>query len=458
MDSQKTVKTIPIADILIHDRVREDFGPIKDLASSIQQSGLINPITVMLPQDGSATKYELLAGERRVRAHLFLDRTEILANIYPYLTDVRDRKVIELMENVARKDLTWQEKIKLEKDIHNIQVEIHGKAIQGPSAKGEGKSGWKTSDTASLLGVSQAKISSDLELASALEAVPALKKAKTASEARCLLDKQVSGMLNSAIASRTIATLQKEGKEKDQLIREAADRYLIGDCTVELKKLPSNSYDFIELDPPYGVPLYDMSLDQSQKDLLLSSDSAYKIDQAIEIIRPVLEECARVLKDDRWMMVWCAFTTLHAIQQACKELGFTVVSSPAFWVKTDKCSGTTPNPDQTLPNVVEKFFYCRRGDISFMEKSYRSDGNAFLYKRVPTGQKIHPTEKPIDLLQDIQSLFTLPGHHLLIPYAGSGNSMLAAYQTNRLATGIDIDPRYKGQFVQRLLQHHPEEV
>ena len=52
---------IPISKIIVKDRIRKDYGDIKELANDIRDNGLINPPVIN-------KDYVLLAGERRLRA------------------------------------------------------------------------------------------------------------------------------------------------------------------------------------------------------------------------------------------------------------------------------------------------------------------------------------------------------------------------------------------------------
>jgi len=54
----------------------------------------------------------------------------------------------------------------------------------------------------------------------------------------------------------------------------------------------------------------------------------------------------------------------------------------------------------------------------------------------------HPTCKPVTLMAYLISFFTKPGAHVLDPFMGSGTTLVAAIQTNRIPTGIELDPDY----------------
>ena len=73
---------------------------IEDLATSIEEIGLLQPIAVRRVQD----KYELIAGERRLKAHQFLNKNTIEVIVI----DASDEDValLTLAENLKREDLT----------------------------------------------------------------------------------------------------------------------------------------------------------------------------------------------------------------------------------------------------------------------------------------------------------------------------------------------------------------
>jgi ParB family transcriptional regulator, chromosome partitioning protein len=87
-------------------RKKFDQASLTDLASSIKENGLLQPIVVRQLNDGS---YEILAGERRWKAHQLLGRKKIPATV----RDVDDEhsREIALVENIQREDLTLMEEV-----------------------------------------------------------------------------------------------------------------------------------------------------------------------------------------------------------------------------------------------------------------------------------------------------------------------------------------------------------
>ncbi|MCK9443766.1 MAG: nucleoid occlusion protein [Tissierellaceae bacterium] len=117
---QAEIKYIPIADIRPNPyQPRRDFNQksLEELSQSIKSYGVIQPISV---RQIRANAYELIAGERRLRA------SEIakLAEIPAIIVDYRDKEsaLIALMENLQREDLNYIE----EAEGYNNLIVDHG--------------------------------------------------------------------------------------------------------------------------------------------------------------------------------------------------------------------------------------------------------------------------------------------------------------------------------------------
>lgn len=87
---------------------------------------------------------------------------------------------------------------------------------------------------------------------------------------------------------------------------------------------------------------------------------------------------------------------------------------------------------------------CEYGLLLYRDKlpKFNNDGkmvfNAIEWERDTKTVKIHPTQKPIPLLERLIKLFTDEGEIVIDPVAGSGSSIVAAINTNRSAYGFEI--------------------
>ena len=85
-------------------RKRFDFDGLEELAQSIRENGILQPITVRSTQD---KKFELIAGERRLRAARLVGMTKIPALVIDI--QQKDSALFALIENLQRQDLSFFE-------------------------------------------------------------------------------------------------------------------------------------------------------------------------------------------------------------------------------------------------------------------------------------------------------------------------------------------------------------
>ena len=95
---------LKIKDVKIGQRVRDEYGDMQALAESIQEHGLLHPIVV-------DSDYNLIAGCRRLLACERIGKKEIEAKVLEDISE-KELRVLELEENIRRKDLTELEKSK----------------------------------------------------------------------------------------------------------------------------------------------------------------------------------------------------------------------------------------------------------------------------------------------------------------------------------------------------------
>lgn len=95
---------LKIKDVKIGQRVRDEYGDMQALADSIREHGLLHPIVV-------DSDYNLIAGCRRLLACERIGLKEIEAKVLEDISE-KELRVLELEENIRRKDLTELEKSK----------------------------------------------------------------------------------------------------------------------------------------------------------------------------------------------------------------------------------------------------------------------------------------------------------------------------------------------------------
>lgn len=98
------VLEVKISDIIpnpYQPRTNFDQSDIETLASSIAENGILQPLTVRR----LGSKYELIAGERRLRAAKFCNMDTVPCIVYDI--DQRESAILALVENIQREDLSF---------------------------------------------------------------------------------------------------------------------------------------------------------------------------------------------------------------------------------------------------------------------------------------------------------------------------------------------------------------
>ena len=420
-------------------RARTDYGDVNELMQSLTTNGLLEPVGVMINEDN--TTYTLLYGGRRMVAVRALRWETVPAVIYPYMPNELDRKTLELVENVHRLDLSWQERSRLTVQIHELMEAKHGKAIRGSDV------GWSAKDTAELVGIDVRKVREDVLLQAvitdpddrklATELYNEPKRATALKKLYITVKDELTEKAAAKVLART--TLTPEDKQKHMLV----DSYIICDVMEGLQAVPDNTYNLVEIDPPYGVDFEASEILSEAKKDVFDSDNFDPLEW-LSLVRDVVLESKKKLRSDGWLVLWFA---LHPWYEAMKEIiveaGFKP-SMPAFWSKP---VANARSPLYVFANAVEPFFYCKMPTAQLV-KQYAS-GNVFNFKT--THNRIHPTERPVELMQTLIACFCNPGAKILVPFAGSGNTLLAAANLNCAAVGFDNSERYKGQFANRVI-------
>ena len=430
----------------VGNRQREELGDVEGLAESIKKHGLICPIAVY--SETGNPPFVLAAGGRRFFAHVTLGMEEIACRIYDHKLSELELESIELEENIQRKDLEFSEEVRAKRRIHNLQVAIHGEKTSTSLDAG----GHSLRDTARLLGKSHATVSLDIKLADAMDDFPEVEwdKCKNKSEAMKILNRMEENMIRSEISKRAMSI------EGTSTKRKMMDSYIVGDFFDQVKKIPDGTFDLVEIDPPYGIDLPAMKLHSGGGStggdkFKINYGSSYNEidkDQYSEFLLNVIPELYRVMNNHSWLIFWFAPDPwLEATYQTIILTGFKTRRLTGKWIKP---GGQTNHPDIYLANCDEQFFYAYKGD-AVISPERRGRSNIFEYSPVHPSKKIHPTERPIELTTELLTVFGSPGARVYVPFCGSGNTLLAAYNLKMYPIGVDLGQEYKDGYVTRIM-------
>ena len=215
---------------------------------------------------------------------------------------------------------------------------------------------------------------------------------------------------------------------------------LEGDCLEWLDMLPSASFDAVIADPPYGTT-------QNSWDSIIPLEPLWK--QLWRVCRgPVIMTCAQPfttklgasqIEHLRYSWVWDkidATSPLNAKRRPMPQHEDILVfsrSTPPYhpqelqpFNKLVKNGATSTNYGSNKKEQFQEFTNYPRSIVRFKRDS----------------DKRHPTQKPVALFEYLVRTYTNEGDNVLDFSAGSGTTGVAARNTGRRATLIELNPAY----------------
>ena len=242
-------------------------------------------------------------------------------------------------------------------------------------------------------------------------------------------------------------------------LRPWLDRIICGDCRQTLAALPEQSVDLIFADPPYNLQLQNElhRPDQSLVDAVDDDWDQFESFAAYDAFcREWLGLCRRALKDSGTLWVIGTYHNIYRLGAVLQDLGYWFLND-VVWVKS--------NP---MPNFRGVRFTNAHETLLWCKKSSTSKGYAFNYQQMKAlnggkqmrsdwyfplcggherlrdeqGDKVHPTQKPLPLVERVVQACSLPGDVVLDPFAGVGTTPVAAVRHGRHYIGIERDSHY----------------
>jgi site-specific DNA-methyltransferase (adenine-specific) len=205
---------------------------------------------------------------------------------------------------------------------------------------------------------------------------------------------------------------------------------LHGDCIQIMRQMPANSVDFILTDPPYLVNYRD------------HHGRTIQNDANADWLKPAMEQACRVLKQDRVAIMFYGWTRVDAFFAAWKDAGLQPVGHLVF-------RKAYSSKTRFLRYQHEQAFLLAKGRPP-LPKEPLADVIDMPY----SGNKLHPTQKPVPMLARLIRCFSLPGETVLDAFAGSGSTCASALLTGRRYIGIELDDEYYAQASKRLSRVH----
>jgi len=483
---------LPIVEITVlrEERQRRN-ADTEGLQKSISTVGLINPIVVRIDEQG---RHILVAGERRLSACKALKWEEIPVQFAQDLTPIQS-SIIELEENIKRKDLVWQDLVNAVTSLHNLHMEEDDK--------------WNQSKTAEVLGLTDGTISVYLKV-SQFMADERILKCATVRQAYEVIDRRETRRREAAFAQllegdydeddpSTFPNLRIDGEDYEEeevnidlpaprpLTREeiltAQEQDLVSmgmvkvngiwmadpNNRVELKgitPLPTiiegkpqrkpnivgdlaadiqhtsflewapaysgSRFNFVHVDFPYGVTEVGPQMRGNEHTIYDDSPDIY-----MNLLNCFCDNLDRFFSVSGWIMFWYSERlgreTRDVFKYKCPSLE--VQTHPLIWLHSDN-SGISPEYKWRPRHIYDTALLMHRGDMPLVR--LKSDAHAS-----PSSREIHPSTKPEAMLRYFFEMFIDDQTSLFDPTCGGGSALRAAESLGaRRVMGLELNWEY----------------
>ena len=198
-----------------------------------------------------------------------------------------------------------------------------------------------------------------------------------------------------------------------------------GDCLELMKDIPDGSIDLIVTDPPYLMN-YRSNYRKVKYDYI-NGDKDGK-----DLIAKSIKEAYRVLKDNSAIYMFCSWHYVDFFKSEFEK--YFKLKNIIVW-----------NKNNTSMGDLQGSYAPKHEFILFGHKGRRLL-EGFRYPDVleakRTGSKLHPTQKPVDLLEIFIKTSSKENDVVLDMFAGSGTTGVACKNLNRNFIGIELDEEY----------------
>ena len=198
------------------------------------------------------------------------------------------------------------------------------------------------------------------------------------------------------------------------------------DCLEGMKQIPAGAVDLICTDPPYCVGATSNGVKGNYTDL--------------NLIRPFLEELfkgwQRVLKDGGHLYIctdWRTYPVWYPLLQKYFQVRNLIVWDYG-WIKAGSFYRFTH----------EFIMFATKGKSKRQFHGGKENSDVWRIKTInyTSPDKLHPSEKPVELFEKMIKNSSVEGETVLDCFAGVGTAAVACVNTGRQFIGYELDEKY----------------
>jgi len=203
--------------------------------------------------------------------------------------------------------------------------------------------------------------------------------------------------------------------------------------------------DMVFTDPPYGMSYGGgRAAGSTPKGAIVKAHGMilgddYQGDDLIDLVRQAISAAYASSKSGAAYYICFTWRTYSEFEAAIIDAGLKI-SNCIVWDKKSIGLG------QSNYRPQHEFIFYVKGDGWQGDKS---QSDIWKMSRGATGEYVHPTQKPVELIEKALQNSSKSGDTILDVFGGSGSTLIACEKTNRQARLMELDPKYVDVIVKR---------
>jgi len=209
--------------------------------------------------------------------------------------------------------------------------------------------------------------------------------------------------------------------------QEQAEEFKLGDWRDHIGELDDGSVHLLLTDPPYGMDY--QSNRRKERHEKIANDGR---DEAASHLRECLVAMAQKMAANSHALIFTDWRNEAALSDAAVEAGLRIKGS-LIWVKNNHGSGDLSG---AFAPKHERIIHAVKGKPALVDRK----PDVFDAAKPATDR--HPTEKPVELLQQLIEATTVKGELVADPFAGVASTLVAAKNSGRRFWGCELSDSY----------------
>lgn len=206
------------------------------------------------------------------------------------------------------------------------------------------------------------------------------------------------------------------------------------DCIELFKRVSDKSIDLVLTDPPYGM--------EFQSGYRKVKHEKIQNDDNLLWLPNWCKEIKRVVKEDSHLYIFCSWHKVDIFKQELEK--YFKIKNILIWEKNNTGMG------DLYGDYAPKYEMC-----IFINngKELNNGRDANIIKAQRTNNELHPTQKPVNLMEYFIEKSSKKNDLVLDCFGGSFSTAIACHNTDRNFIGCELDSDYYEKAIQRIKNH-----